>query len=292
MEEGYTYRKLIKDLERLRVRFPFLRIESIGQTVMGRQIMAVRIGTGQREIHYNAALHANEWITAPLLMRFLEESAFAYVHGTDYRSKDMRRIFSQNSLWLIPMVNPDGVELVQKGICSNLSYARELIMWNRGSLDFHNWKSNVRGVDLNDQFPAYWEEERIRRGLQVQGPSDFGGEAPLSEPESAALACFTCLHDFQLVIALHTQGREIYWNYRDMEPLCSQAIADHFALVSGYKAVKLTESDAGYKDWFIQEFSKPGFTVEVGLGTNPLPAGMLPCLYEEAVDILLAGLEA
>jgi g-D-glutamyl-meso-diaminopimelate peptidase len=291
MEEGYGYRKLIEELGRLSELFPFLHVESIGQSVMGREIPAIRIGTGPKEIHYNAAMHANEWITAPLLMRFLEEIAYAYRCNTNYRGKDIRRIFSETSLWLIPMINPDGIELVQKGPASSQVCNDSLITWNGGLLDFRNWKSNIRGVDLNDQFPAHWEEERTRRGTQAPGARDYGGQTPLTEPESIALARFTCKHDFQLVIALHTQGREIYWNYRGLEPPCAQWIAELFEQVSGYRAVKLTDSDAGYKDWFIQEFGRPGFTIEVGLGRNPLPIVLLPELYEEVVSILLVGLE-
>jgi g-D-glutamyl-meso-diaminopimelate peptidase len=273
MEEVYSYQRMREDLARLCEQFPFLYVESIGKSVAGREIPVIRMGTGPIEIHYNAAMHANEWITAPLLMRFLEEAACAYMQGSCYRGKDMQQIFSETSLWVVPMVNPDGVELVYTD-----------------PYDFQNWKANLRGVDLNDQYPAHWEEERARRTVLVPGESDYGGEAPLTEPEAVALASFTCLHDFQLVIALHTQGREIYWNYRDLEPPGSEAIADRFAQVSGYKAVKLTDSDAGYKDWFIQEFGRPGFTVEVGLGTNPLPHNLLPQLYEEVADILLEGL--
>jgi g-D-glutamyl-meso-diaminopimelate peptidase len=273
MEEGYSYQRMREELKRICEHFPFLHVESIGQSLAGREIPVVRLGTGPIEIHYNAAMHANEWITAPLLMRFLEEAACAYMFGSFYRGKDMQQIFSQTSLWAVPMVNPDGVELV-----------------HTDPYDFQNWKANLRGVDLNDQFPAHWEKERARRNVQMPGERDYGGEAPLTEPEAVALASFTCLHDFQLVIALHTQGREIYWNYRDLEPPGSEAIADRFAQVSGYKAVKLSDSDAGYKDWFIQQFGRPGFTVEVGWGTNPLPPDLLPLLYDEVADILLEGL--
>ena len=44
------------------------------------------------------------------------------------------------------------------------------------------------------------------------------------------------------------------------------------------KAVSYTHLDvykrqgfAGYKDWFIQYYDRPGYTIEVGLGQSPLP---------------------
>lgn len=287
---NYGYDRLIEDLHKLEEAYPFIEIHHIGQSVCEKDIPAVRIGTGSKKIHYNAAIHANEWITAPLLMRFVEEAAQAMKQGTPLQGKDVNWILSEVSLWIVPMVNPDGVDLVVHGLQPGHSYYNELIEWNRGSLHFQNWKANIRGVDLNDQFPAYWDTERSRRGIDRPGERDYTGTAPLTEPEAASLAAFTKEHNFELVIALHTQGQEIYWNYRDLEPLRSVVLAEHFAKYSGYKVVKLTGSDAGYKDWFIQEFGRPGFTIEVGLGTNPLPPEHFPQLYKEVSGILLEGI--
>ena len=102
-----------------------------------------------------------------------------------------------------------------------------------------NWKANIRGVDLNDQFPAHWEEEAMRREQVDLASVIMAEKHRLTEPEAAALAQFTECHDFELVVALHTQGREIYWNYRDYEPLESEALAERLALASGIEAVKL-----------------------------------------------------
>jgi g-D-glutamyl-meso-diaminopimelate peptidase len=288
---GYTYNRLVADIERLLYMYPCLHMESIGQSVLGKPIPAVSLGTGQIIIHYHAACHANEWITSPLLMRFIEEAACAFTMGSFLRGRDMRSLFAETSLWIVPMVNPDGADLVQNGVTASHPFYKELLAWNKGCLDFRNWKANIRGVDLNDQFPAHWEEEKIRRGIKEPGERDYGGITPLSEPESRAIAQFTCLLDPQLVLSLHTQGREIYWNYRDLEPSHAAAAAARLAQISGYQAVKLSGSDAGFKDWFIQEFGRLGFTIEVGLGTNPLPETMLPQMYEEVIEILLEALE-
>jgi g-D-glutamyl-meso-diaminopimelate peptidase len=101
------------------------------------------------------------------------------------------------------------------------------------------------------------------------------------------MASFTNKHDFQRVIAFHTQGQEIYWNYRDMEPLESEPLAKRLAKVSRYKAVKLQGSDAGYKDWFIQQYRRPGFTVETGFGVNPVPLIQFRSMYDEVIGIML-----
>ncbi|UKS24157.1 M14 family metallocarboxypeptidase [Paenibacillus sp. HWE-109] len=288
---GYGYATLWEELNRLGKIYPFLHFEMIGQSVMGKPIPALRIGEGARELHMNAAFHANEWITTPLLMQFVEDLACAYARGTAWQGSNIRRLLAEYSLWIVPMVNPDGVDLVLQGVAEEHPYREILLEWNGGCMDFSNWKANIRGVDLNDQFPAHWEEEAARRGELGPGERDYGGEAPLTEPEAAAMAQFTENHAFELVLALHTQGREIYWNYRGYEPPESESYAERLSLASNYKAVKLSESDAGYKDWYIQQFRKPGFTIEVGYGENPLPIETFSSLYFEIVPILLTALD-
>ncbi|MGN7383195.1 MULTISPECIES: M14 family metallopeptidase [unclassified Paenibacillus] len=286
----YGYREMMEDLELLKQRYPFLEIVVIGYSVMGKPIPAVKIGGGTRRVHYNGSFHANEWITTLLLMKFIEEYSSAYAAGGRIRGRDAAELYRQTSLWIVPMVNPDGVELVQEGVTPQHPFYRELLQWNEGSYDFSGWKANIRGVDLNDQYPAFWEVEKERREVPGPGPRDYPGTAPLTEPEAIAVAQFTRNNDFRLVIAFHTQGREIYWNYRDLEPPESEGIAERFARVSGYRPVRLTGSDAGYKDWFILEFRRPGFTVEAGQGTNPLPISQFPQIYNDVIGIMLEGL--
>jgi g-D-glutamyl-meso-diaminopimelate peptidase len=286
----YDYTKLVEDLRLLQQRYPFLELDSIGESVLGKPIPAVRLGIGPNRIHYNGAFHANEWVTSLLLIKFVEQYAEAYSSGKELNGKNSEELYRRTSLWIVPMVNPDGVELVHYGVNPEHPYYEQLLEWNQGLRDFSNWKANVRGVDLNDQFPAHWEEERDRRFVPGPGMRDYAGTGPLTEPEAAAMADFTKERDFGMVMAFHSQGQEIYWNYRGLEPKESEAMADRLAAASGYRAVKLTDSDAGYKDWFIQEFRRPGFTIEVGLGTNPLPLSQFPQMYSEAAAIMLEGL--
>jgi g-D-glutamyl-meso-diaminopimelate peptidase len=192
-------------------------------------------------------------------------------------------------LSLVPMVNPDGVSLVMNGPPENETWRNRVIELNRGSTDFSGWKANIRGVDLNDQFPALWELEKARNPTEP-GPRDYGGEHPLSEPEAIAMADLTRRRDFARVLAFHTQGEVIYWGFENLEPPESEVLVNEFARVSGYEPVRSIESYAGYKDWFIQDWRRPGFTVELGTGTNPLPLSQFDEIYEEVLGIFLAGL--
>ncbi|WP_138495510.1 M14 family metallopeptidase [Paenibacillus pinistramenti] len=289
--QKFRYAEFCQQCSRLQQEYDVLKFASIGQSVLGKPIWCVRIGKGSRHIHMNAAVHANEWITSVLLLHFLEDYAAALQGRPKDAGMSVRQAeawYRDYTLWAVPMVNPDGVDLAQNGAVHCGAYQSRLLAWNEQSPDFSRWKANIRGVDLNDQFPAFWEEERERRGVAEPARQDYSGPEPLSEPEAAALAALTREVPFERVLSLHSQGKEIYWNYRDYEPEEAEQMAEQLAAAGHYRAVKLGGSDAGYKDWFIQEFRRPGFTIEVGEGINPLPASDFDDIYKD-VSAILAG---
>jgi g-D-glutamyl-meso-diaminopimelate peptidase len=288
--DHYDYKQMIEHLNKLCAAYPFLRLSYIGQSVMGKPIPAIQVGAGAVRIHYNAAFHANEWLTSVVLLVFLEDYANAIQLNQHICHKSAMELFHQTALFLVPMINPDGVDLVTKAKHTDHPFYEQLFHWNGACADFSQWKANIRGVDLNDQFPAHWDIEKLRRSPEGPGPRDYPGYKPLSEPEAIAISEFTKRKDFHLVIALHTQGREIYWNYRGYEPIHAEWMARQLAEASGYESIKLMDSDAGYKDWFIQQYRRPGFTVEVGYGSNPLPMVQFDTIYREVVPLLVTGL--
>lgn len=100
------------------------------------------------------------------------------------------------------------------------------------------------------------------------------------------------MHKFSLMITYHTQGRVIYYEYQDIIPPGAKEIADEFSKISGYSLAEVPNSSsfAGLKDWFILDFNKPGFTIEVGLGENPIPVSQFAGIYRENLGILVTGM--
>ena len=84
----------------------------------------------------------------------------------------------------------------------------------------------------------------------------------------------------------------IYWRYLDYEPPNSRQIAAYFAALSGYAVEETPYASgfAGYKDWFIQEYNRPGYTIEAGQGVNPLPISDFDAIYPRIEGILTAGM--
>lgn len=284
-------------VEGLAARYPFLNIQNAGNSVMGRWIPVIRIGTGEKQVFYSASFHANESITTPVLLKYAEEYAGAYASGRELGGVSASKLYEENELWLMPLVNPDGVDLVNGLITEGSYYDSALrIAADYPQIPFPDgWKANINGVDLNLQFPAGWENAReikYSQGYTTPAPRDYVGEAPLSEPESRAVAEVTLAQDFMLILAYHTQGEVIYWKYLDYDPAGSREIADYFAAVSGY-AVEETPAVsgyAGYKDWFIKTYNRPGYTIEAGLGENPLPMSQFEKIYRDNAGILTGGM--
>ena len=148
------------------------------------------------------------------------------------------------------------------------------------------------GVDLNLQFPAGWEQAReikYAQGFNQPAPRDFVGFGPLSEPEALTIYNFTLMHDFKLILAYHTQGQEIYWQFQNFNPPNSLEIGQSLAEASGYRLsdTPYNSSFAGYKDWFIQNYNLPGYTIEAGIGENPLPISQFDEIYNDNIGILI-----
>lgn len=289
IRKPYDYAALRADLNRLADVYPFIASRNIGSSVMNKPIPELRIGKGNKQVHVNGSFHANEWITTPVLIKFLNQYLLALTNNGSIRGLQMWPYYEEATLSIVPMVNPDGVDLVIHGLPEQEPYRSNVLSYNQGSSDFQGWKANIRGVDLNDQFPALWELE-VARNQTERGPRDYPGTAPLTEPEAIAMADLTKESNFSHVLAFHTQGEVIYWGFENLEPPYAETMVNEFARVSGYEPIRTIESYAGYKDWFIQDWRRPGFTVELGLGVNPLPLAQYDKIYEESLGILLASL--
>lgn len=292
---NYTYEIMENDIEGLSARYPFIKTGIAGKSVLGKNLYYIKLGNGLNQVFYNGSHHALEWITSPLLMKFIENFSEAYATGTTIKGYNIRDIWNKSTIYIIPMVNPDGVDLVVDGLQRDNPYYSRLIQWNKENTNFSEvWEANIRGVDLNHNYNASWylsKQAEASYGITGPGPTRYSGPYPESEPETQTIVNFTNNHNFRLVIAYHSQGEVIYWTYSNIIPTDSIRIAELFSRVSGYLLSTTTGivSYAGYKDWFIEKFKKPGFTIEVGKGKNPLPLSQFNKIYNDNIEILILG---
>ena len=153
---NYNSSVLQQNLYNLLITFPFINLQIIGNSVLGKPIYAIKLGNGSNKVLYSASFHANEWITSVILMKFIEDFANAYVNDGFLCNESIRSIFSSSSNSLIPMVNPDGVDLVTNSLQNNVSAYRaaRFIANDFPYIPFPSgWKANIRGVDLKNYQP-------------------------------------------------------------------------------------------------------------------------------------------
>lgn len=210
----------------------------IGFSEQGKGIPYFLVGNGRPVVLAQFAMHAREYVTAYLALKFLEELKNNPIGG---------------SVYLLPVMNPDGVAICLSG--------KPL------------YKANGRGVDLNVNFDARWGTGVSN--VFTPGEENYVGKFPFSESETRALRDFTEMIRPSATISFHAKGEEIYWCfdqtgerlYRD------RAIAEAVSRSTGYPLRLTPGSAGGYKDWCITALGIPSLTVEVGEDSLSHPIG-------------------
>lgn len=144
-------------------KYPFIQLGTIGCSILGKNLYYLKIGTGSKQVFYNASFHANEWITTPVLMKFVEDYSKAIQEDGTIYGYSANALFNDTTLFIVPMVNPDGVNLVtgETRPGTSIYNSFKTLANNYPNIPFPDgWKANFNGVDLNLQFPAGWENAR------------------------------------------------------------------------------------------------------------------------------------
>lgn len=272
-KQVYTYENFKCDLQKLKTKYPDeLEIKTIGSSHFNRDIDAIRLGHGKKNVLLIGSHHGREWITTLLLMKMLETYTEASHTDKDYGSFTTD-IFDRVSLWFVPLLNPDGVTLQQSGLRQfPFKYRNLLVHMNKGSYDFKRWKANGLGIDLNRQYPAGWDALEGERARSYQF---YKGTTPFQAKETIAIANFTDELNPAIAIAYHTAGREIFWKFNNgllMDR--DRKLARKVSKLTGYKLGHPpdTSQGGGFTDWFITTFHKPAMTIEISFlvgETNP-----------------------
>lgn len=288
--KGYDYIALKRLEEGLLEKYNFLKSFCLGRSCLGRDINALKIGNSSEYTLIAAAFHGSEYITTTVLMFFIEELCEALQKNGSIAGFRAKKALYTKGVIFVPQVNPDGCEISMHGGAGagSLTAAISKIAKN----DFIHWNANARGVDINHNFSAGWhalKKAEQKAGIFGPAPTRYGGAAPESEPETLALTELCRTRNIRHVTALHSQGEVIYWHYGKNQPARAQKMAEIMATASGYElsSPEGLALGGGFKDWFIEEFCRPGFTVELGLGENPLPEETAYDIYGKVREMLM-----
>lgn len=282
-DKPFDHNELIKGLQKLAEDYNHINISTIGKSILGKQIPLITIGKGKQSVIYIGGHHGMEWITSALLLNFINDFCVEYSQNSSVFNISTKVLFETRKVHIIPMLNPDGIDYAINGITNDNILANRLRKIN-GSDDFTHWQANARGVDLNHNYNfGFSEYKSIERKLKIYSgaPTKYSGEYPESEPETRALCNFVRWEKPELALTLHTQGEEIYYTSGEKSCENSLTLAKTISRLTGYKLSLPTGSASygGFTDWFIDEFDKPSFTLECGLGENPLPYSDFYTIY-------------
>ena len=151
INQQYGYDLMKQNINELKRAYPFLEIKTAGYSVLGKPIPYVKIGNGAKQVLYHASIHSNEWITSVLLMKFIENFCKAYIFNQTLQGHSVRELFKNISLYIIPMVNPDGVDLVTGNVDKKGKiYQNYIDIANKfPEISFpEGWKANFNGESL------------------------------------------------------------------------------------------------------------------------------------------------
>jgi hypothetical protein len=162
-----------------------IHVDSIGATLEGRPILAVKIGRGsdspaRPNVLFLGTHHAREWVATEMAMKLIRWIADSLP----------RPLLAERDIWVIPVENPDGYQFTFTGD--------------------RLWRKNRRpngdgtfGVDLNRNYPGFWGIDDAGSS-PVPGSEVYRGPAPASEVETQAIIAFHAAHPPVLAVSYHT----------------------------------------------------------------------------------------
>lgn len=258
----------ILDLENL----PGVEFFIVGYSTLGQPIYGMHLGdyTG-KQILIEGGIHAREYPATLVVIEIAKYLSTQAIPG---------------GIYIIPLVNPDGVRLVLDGLdWINCDKLREYILnVNDGSEDFSQWKADILAVDLNVNFDALWGNGS--QNVFCPAPGNFVGYYPESEREVRTLINFSYQSRPDLTLSFHTKGEVIYYGFETLSPeelSRDENLAKLISSINGYTPVKTENSVGGYSDWVSLYLKVPAFTIEIGPVSAPTP---IPLEYVEPAYIL------
>lgn len=255
-DEAYKNPDEIEDFVKdIHARYPNITtVKSIGKTLEGRDILAIKISdnASMKEVEpailVNAMHHAREVMTPEITTDMVE-----YLTSNYGSNAEVTNWVNSTEIWVIPMFNLDGNNK----------------MWNENSM----WRKNTRnghGVDINRNYPVGWNS--CNGSSSNTGAQDYRGTAPASEPETQAMMNFVASIKPVFNISYHSYSEIVIYPFgcrpkKTPTTAAVEAIGAEIGKKIQYKPGTAWEllynADGGDIDWMYDTHQVIPFVIEV-----------------------------
>lgn len=275
----YDYEDMKNDLYKLQRKYRGkTEVLNLGTTWDQRNIYCLRIGKAgaSQRLVLDAAIHGREWKNVQILMRQTEDVLRLY--------RENKERFQNTCIYIIPMVNPDGVSIAQYGFSAIQNKKLRKTCQKIGHAKV--WKSNARGVNLNGNFPAGFRAGKKNSKVTKPDYQFYSGKKAGSEKETQALMKFLRRIQPDTVLNVHSTGSIIYWNF-NVDGVLYQKIYELAQKVNSFNQYPLmpkgssTNAGGGLADWLVYNRKTAAITIETGTTACPLPHAQFSTIYKE-----------
>jgi len=277
----HTYQELTDELHSLQVNHSdIMSLTSIGKTYGGRDIWMVKVSDNvdQEEdepgVLFMGAHHGNEWPGVEICLFFIRYIVEQYDNDTIL---EIQNAINTTQIFLIPMVNPDGVMADSRKNCAP----------NHGPFGYSSSVTSY-GVNLNRNyddpwFLAYLFPARYYLPFILSDSSfNYRGPYPFSENETKAVKNFAEAHAISISISYHSYGEFIIYPWMHTtkqtpdEPLFRSvgenisSINNYYLFVKNDRFIPLPGGTLGSSEnWLYRERGTIAYTIEVGTQRRP-----------------------
>ena len=283
----YSYEQMISDAEMLQLMYPeLIKTSSIGKSVEGRDLLLIEFGRGEKKIFVCGTHHAREYISTTYLMNAIDKYSYAYRMNNMWGKYNPREILDKVTFCIVPMVNPDGVNLVQNGIeaTDHKDEIANMGIYDGKKYGYRAWKANIRGVDVNWNYDKDWD---ISKNKNPRGSMGFNGDTPATEPETIAVSNYVDSYPFEAFLSMHTQGEIFYWADDPVNPTgINKAIKADTGFI-GYQEIP-SGRGGSFFDYVYRKYLKPTVTIELCpyVGKFPYPDKDFNTIWAPAKNIM------
>ncbi|MBR2043480.1 MAG: hypothetical protein IJ946_03985 [Clostridia bacterium] len=279
----YTYTGMRKSIYALKEKYDFLESFNIGQSCMGRDIPALKIGSGPYCL-LTGGFWGDDVKSANILLMLTEEMCRCLKGNLPFCGVDLNKALKGRGIIIVPRVNPDGVEISLCGAAAAGSTANEIRKLLKNS---DKWRANLRGVQIDCNFSSGWyglKETLNAQGIFAPRPMGYMGPFPESEPETVALISLAQKYNIKHSLSFFGGDGVIYWQYGEKSVKNSEKMVSLLSRYSGYRATPVGSNSkgGGFKDWFIESLDRPAFNIH-------LESGEAAELYENLRKMLLVS---